>query len=409
MCSSDLLTFSEAVTSSGNVTVTLETGSTDRTCTFSVSNSTTASCTYTVQAGDTSSDLTVNGVSGTIADQSSNAMTNFTPATNLAANKAIVIDTTAPTGSITSPAASATLSGTTSLTASASDNDAVASVQFKVDGTNQGSADTTSPFGISWNTASVSNGSHTISAVITDTAGNTTTTSSVSITVSNTVPADTTAPSVPANLSGQAASVSAIDLSWSASTDDTAVAAYDIYRDGALVASTGLTTYEDGSLASGTTYRYSVLAKDAAGNESAQSGAVSVTTLSPSSDDGKKSSGGGSSKKKKKKSVSGKITTRAGERIAPYITLITPRIGTAISGSLTVSAVAADRSGMQAMIVTVNGTRKKRSNTASVSYTGKNLKGKSTTISVNAYDALGNRKTADISIVSGRVVGVRYW
>ncbi|TXH07975.1 MAG: hypothetical protein E6Q06_00890, partial [Candidatus Moraniibacteriota bacterium] len=56
------LTFSEAVTSTGSVTVTLETGTTDRTCTFTVSNATTGSCNYTVQAGDTSADLNVNTV-----------------------------------------------------------------------------------------------------------------------------------------------------------------------------------------------------------------------------------------------------------------------------------------------------------------------------------------------------------
>lgn len=80
------------------MTVTLETGDTDRTCTFTVSNSTTGTCNYTVQAGDTSADLTVSSISGTIADQSSNAMVNFVPVTNLAANKAIVIlsDTTGP-------------------------------------------------------------------------------------------------------------------------------------------------------------------------------------------------------------------------------------------------------------------------------------------------------------------------
>lgn len=90
------VTFSEAVTSTGSVTVTLETGDTDRTCTFTVTNSTTGTCNYTVQAGDTSADLTVSSISGTIADQASNAMINFTPASNLAANKALVIDSTAP-------------------------------------------------------------------------------------------------------------------------------------------------------------------------------------------------------------------------------------------------------------------------------------------------------------------------
>lgn len=91
------VTFSEPVTSTGNVTVTLETGSTDRTCTFTVTNSDTGTCDYTVQAGDTSSDLTVNSISGTIADLGGNAMSSFSIGTNLAANKAVVLKTTPPT------------------------------------------------------------------------------------------------------------------------------------------------------------------------------------------------------------------------------------------------------------------------------------------------------------------------
>lgn len=109
------VTFSEAVTSTGNVTVTLETGATDRTCTFTVSSSTTGTCNYTVQSGDTTSDLTVSSISGTIADASSNAMSNFVPTTNLAANKALVIDTTAPTVQSFSPLDEA-------VTVSATDN-----------------------------------------------------------------------------------------------------------------------------------------------------------------------------------------------------------------------------------------------------------------------------------------------
>ena len=90
------VTFSENVTSTGNVTVTLETGDTDRSCTFTVSSASSGTCNYTVQDGDTSADLTVKSISGTIADGASNAMTNFVPTTNLAANKAIVVDTTDP-------------------------------------------------------------------------------------------------------------------------------------------------------------------------------------------------------------------------------------------------------------------------------------------------------------------------
>lgn len=88
------VTFSEAVTSTGNVTVTLETGVIDRTCTFTVTSATTGTCNYTVQAGDTSSDLTVSSISGIINDAALNALVNFTPTSNLAANKDIVIGIT---------------------------------------------------------------------------------------------------------------------------------------------------------------------------------------------------------------------------------------------------------------------------------------------------------------------------
>jgi len=96
------VTFSEIVTSTGNVTITLETGSTNRTCTFSVTGLDTGTCDYTVQTGDTSADLNVLSVAGTIIDVAGNTMTDFTPTTNLADNKNIIIDTANPTVEITS-------------------------------------------------------------------------------------------------------------------------------------------------------------------------------------------------------------------------------------------------------------------------------------------------------------------
>ncbi len=90
------VTFSEIVSSTGNITVTLETGTTDRTCTFVVIAGTTGTCEYVVQAGDSSSDLTVVSISGIITDSASNTMNNLIPATNLAINKAIMIDAVPP-------------------------------------------------------------------------------------------------------------------------------------------------------------------------------------------------------------------------------------------------------------------------------------------------------------------------
>jgi hypothetical protein len=106
--------FSENVTSTGDVTVTLETGTTDRTCTFSVSNEGSGTCNYEVQAGDTTSDLNVSSVSGTIEDQAGNPMVTFVPASNLADTSNIEIDTTVPTMQSFSPLDNAVDVSTTS-------------------------------------------------------------------------------------------------------------------------------------------------------------------------------------------------------------------------------------------------------------------------------------------------------
>jgi chitodextrinase len=91
---------------------------------------------------------------------------------------------------------------------------------------------------------------------------------------------DTTAPSIPAGLAALAQGEERIDLSWSASSDDTAVAGYGVYRDGAAapIATTAATSFSDTGLAAGSTHSYRVDAVDAAGNRSARSGAVSATT-----------------------------------------------------------------------------------------------------------------------------------
>src|SRR4029078_9696281 len=58
-------------------------------------------------------------------------------------------DTIAPTASITAPADGATVGGTVTVAASASDNVGVSGVQFKLDGVNLGAEDTASPYSVS--------------------------------------------------------------------------------------------------------------------------------------------------------------------------------------------------------------------------------------------------------------------
>ena len=84
-----------------------------------------------------------------------------------------------PTTAVTAPAAGATVSGSVNLTASASDNVGVESVQFEVDGQDVGSADTSAPYSAAWNTTAIANGPHDVTAVARDAAGNVTTSAAV--------------------------------------------------------------------------------------------------------------------------------------------------------------------------------------------------------------------------------------
>jgi len=77
-------------------------------------------------------------------------------------------------------------------------------------------------------------------------------------------------------------STNAIDLSWTAATDNVAVTGYEVFRDGAATAigTTTGTTFSDGGLPPESTHSYAVVAVDAAGNRSPLSNTASATTLS---------------------------------------------------------------------------------------------------------------------------------
>lgn len=98
---------------------------------------------------------------------------------------ASVRDTQPPTVSISTPADGATVSGTITVSANAIDNLAVAGVQFKLDNANLQNEVTQAPFSINWDTTTVQNGQHTISAVARDASGNTATATSITVNVQN--------------------------------------------------------------------------------------------------------------------------------------------------------------------------------------------------------------------------------
>lgn len=93
---------------------------------------------------------------------------------------------------------------------------------------------------------------------------------------------DNTPPSAPTNLAASAATPGEIDLSWLASTDNLAVTNYDIYRGATKVGTVAADalTYQDTSVTPGTSYTYTVRARDAAGNTSADSNTATATATS---------------------------------------------------------------------------------------------------------------------------------
>ncbi|MBK8012850.1 MAG: fibronectin type III domain-containing protein [Deltaproteobacteria bacterium] len=91
---------------------------------------------------------------------------------------------------------------------------------------------------------------------------------------------DTVVPSSPGSLVASPASSSSIRLSWSASSDNVGVTAYLIFRGGNQVGTVPGTTfaYQDTGLSASTTYTYTVKARDAAGNVSANSNVATAST-----------------------------------------------------------------------------------------------------------------------------------
>lgn len=193
----------------------------------------------------------------------------------------------APTVSLTAPSNGATFNTGANIAVSANASDAdgsIARVEFFRGATSLG-VDTTAPYSATWSNATA--GSHSFSAVATDNQGATATSTTATVTVSAPPPTDTTPPSVPAGLASPSQTSSSIALSWSASTDNaggSGVAGYDVYRNGSFVAAVATTSYNNTGLSASTQYSFQVRARDNAGNASALSGAINVSTQSNPSD-----------------------------------------------------------------------------------------------------------------------------
>ncbi|HTB49228.1 MAG TPA: Ig-like domain-containing protein [Verrucomicrobiae bacterium] len=198
------------------------------------------------------------------------------------------VDKTPPTVSISAPANNATVSGTTQVSANASDNVAVKSVQLELDGKNLGGVITTAPYSYNWDTSTASNGTHILTAIATDTSNNTATATNVTVTVNN--PTSTPTPNAPTGLTAPTVTSTQVVLKWAAPSGNDAAAKYNIYRNGSVsplaTITTPTTTYTDSTVSPSTSYSYTVTAVDAAGNQGPPSTAVAVTTPAASTNGG---------------------------------------------------------------------------------------------------------------------------
>ncbi len=130
------------------------------------------------------------------------------------------------------------------------------------------------------NTGLTASTSYSYTVVARDGAGHSSPTSAAaSITTLSPPPPDTTAPTAPV-LSRTGVTETSVSVSWTASTDNVGVTNYLVYRGSTLVGTVaaGTRTFTDTGLTAGTTYTYTVKARDAALNLSVASNAVSATT-----------------------------------------------------------------------------------------------------------------------------------
>ena len=184
-------------------------------------------------------------------------------------------DTQAPTAP-TSLSASNVTQTTADLSWNASsDNVGVTGYDVYQGSTNIGTVTGTSA-NITGLTASTS---YTFSVKAKDAAGNESA-SSNTVNVTTLSGADTQAPTAPTSLSASNVTQTTVDLSWSASSDNVGVTGYDVYQGATNIMSVTGTSASITGLTASTSYAFSVIAKDAAGNTSSSSNTVNVTTNS---------------------------------------------------------------------------------------------------------------------------------
>jgi subtilisin family serine protease len=221
-----------------------------------------------------------------------------------------VLDTVRPAVALTAPASGATVGGLVPVEADASDDIGVVRVEFYRDSGTPLGTDTTAPYGITWNSATVPLGTHTLYARAFD-RNNFTTSATVTVTV-----VDLTPPSVAITSPTSGGSVAGAPTLRADASDNVGVVRVEFYRDAGILIGTDTsspftTVWGDAASVPGPHTLYAQ-AYDQAGNSST-SATVPVTSL---------------------------------DVVAPTVAVTSPASGASLSGLVTVSANASDNVGV---------------------------------------------------------------
>ncbi|TMI68367.1 MAG: T9SS type A sorting domain-containing protein, partial [Bacteroidetes bacterium] len=284
-------------------------------------------------------------------------------------NTPIGIDNTAPTVNVSGPPNNSFVSGTINVTGNASDNVSVAGVQFLLDGNNLGAEDLSSPYSVSWNTATVSNGTHILTAKARDAAGNNTTSTAITVTVDNILPSGAiTSPAV-GIIAGN------VDITINAS-DNNSVAGVQFLLNGANlgaedVSAPYLFTWNTPGVADGN-YTLTARVRDVAGN---------ITTSAP---------------------VVVNVLNHPPDTEFPTVSITSPAAGEII-GTINITATANDNTGMVGVQFLLNGVNFGAEDLTapySVSWNTTSLANGDYTLTAKARDAAGNITTSDAVVVT---------
>ena len=284
---------------------------------------------------------------------------------NLAQAVHTVQDSAAPSVTVTAPTSGGSVFGSVLVSASASDNVAVAGVRLLLDGSPLGPEIASAPFEQTWNTGGTSNGSHVLTAIARDAAGNEST-SDVSVTVAN----DNEAPAVALTTPVEGTTVTGTVAVLAAATDDFGVAGVQFTIDGVptgpeVDAAPYELVWHTSDVANGT-HTITAIARDAAGHHTTASVVVAV----------------------------------ANDHAAPAVTLdLEPNA--VVTGTIPVAASATDDIGVTSVQLLLDGIPMSAAMTAAPYATVWNTAGSTNgahTITAIARDAAGHEATVSVAV-----------